>query len=157
MSYVESNGNIEVAAAHALKTVTPQGQVVYGDALTYTLVITAKPGDHLSIYDLLDDTTLTRFVEQPPGITSLDLTSGTLRLGSIITGTLTVTPTNQITVSFVVHVGISGTETLPAYITNQAYICLVGGTDDDCAWSNQVRNLAFLPYAIYLPVILREH
>jgi hypothetical protein len=33
------------------KSVTPQGQVYYGDELTYTLVISAAPGTQLGLYD----------------------------------------------------------------------------------------------------------
>jgi PKD repeat protein len=75
--------------------------------------------------------------------------------GGIITGTLTVTPTNQVTVRFVVQAGGSGTAALPADITNRACIYLAGGTLGGCAWSNEVTNP--LVWSVYLPLILRSY
>ena len=130
------------------KTVTPTGQVRHGDELTYTLVISAAPGVQLGLYDPLTTTTFTRFVERPT-------TSVITHAGGIITGTLTVTPTNQVTVRFVVQAGGSGTAMLPADITNRACIYLAGGTLGGCAWSNEVTNP--LVWSVYLPLILRSY
>jgi len=130
------------------KTVTPTGQVRHGDELTYTLVISAAPGVQLGLYDPLTTTTFMRFVEQP--------TTGVItHADGIITGTLTVTPTNQVTVRFVVQAGASGTAVLPANITNRACIYLAGGTLGGCAWSNEVTNP--LVWSVYLPLILRSY
>ena len=130
------------------KTVTPTGQVRHGDELTYTLVISAAPGVQLGLYDPLTTTTFTRFVERPT-------TSVITHADGIITGTLTVTPTNQVTVRFVVQAGASGTAALPANITNHACIYLAGGTLGGCAWSNEVTNP--LVWSVYLPLILRSY
>jgi hypothetical protein len=62
------------------------GQVSYGDALTYTVVISAAPGTEMVLYDPLLGTTFDRFLVQPEGV---EHASG------VITGTLTVTPTHQ--------------------------------------------------------------
>ncbi|MDY6876692.1 MAG: PKD domain-containing protein [Chloroflexota bacterium] len=130
------------------KTVTPTGQVRHGDELTYTLVISAAPGVQLGLYDPLTTTTFMRFVERPT-------TSAITHAAGIITGTLTVTPTNQVTVRFVVQAGGSGTAELPADITNRACIYLAGGTLGGCAWSNEVTNP--LVSSIYLPLIMRSY
>ena len=47
------------------KTVTPTGEVAYGDALTYTLIVSAALGTQLGLYDPLTGTTFMHFVEQP--------------------------------------------------------------------------------------------
>jgi len=130
------------------KSVTPAGQVDYGDEITYTLVISAVPGVQVGLYDPLIVTTFLRFVELPTGIT--------LSVG-IITGTLTVMPSNQVMVSFVTEVGVPGTAGITVAVVNSACVYPVGGTLDDCVWSNEVINSAFRPYSIYLPVILCKH
>jgi hypothetical protein len=130
-----------------IKTVIPQGQVSYGDELTYTLVISTVVDMPVGLYDPLEGTTFTRFVERPTGVICSDDT---------ITGTLTVTPTNQITVSFVVQVDTSGTAGVTVDVTNSARICPIGGTLGDCVWSNEVTNPAFQPYSIYLPLVVRN-
>jgi parallel beta-helix repeat protein len=137
-----------VPAPRIAKTVTPQGQVNYGDELIYTLVISATPGMQLGIYDPLTSTTFLRFVESVGGITCTNYT---------ITGTLTVTPTNQITVSFVVQVGVPGTVGWTVDVTNRACVFPVGGTLGACVWSNEVTNSAFRPYDIYLPITMRNY
>ncbi|MBN2001941.1 MAG: hypothetical protein JXA21_01185 [Anaerolineae bacterium] len=131
------------------KSVTPEGQVDYGDEITYTLTISAENGTQVRLYDRLVGTTWLRSVGQlPMGITHDD---------GILTGTLMVTPANQVTVDFVTQLDIPGTAGITATIANRACVYPVGGTLDNCIWSNEVANFAFLPYRIYLPVTLRNY
>jgi hypothetical protein len=130
------------------KQVIPQGQVDYGDQLTYTLVISASPGTQLSLYDPMTETTCLHFVEPLTGIECVD---------NVITGTLEVTPTNQVTVSFVVQVGVPGTVGWTMDVSNRACVYPAGGTvEEDCTWSRPVTNEAFHPYDIFLPLVLRN-
>ena len=141
-------GEASPPAALVTKSVTPEDQVNYGDALTYTLVISAEVGTQLGLYDPLTDTTFLRFVEQPTGID---------HVANVITGTLEVTPTNQVTVSFVTQVGVPGTVGWTTDVSNRACVYPVGGTvEGDCIWSNEVTNEAFRPYGIFLPLVLRK-
>jgi 6-phosphogluconolactonase (cycloisomerase 2 family) len=125
------------------KSVSPDGMVSYGDELTYTVVISITPGTQVAFYDLLEGTTFLRFLAQPTGVEAAN---------DVITGSLTVTPTNQITVSFVAQVNVPATALLPVAVTNRACVYEVGGTLANCAWSNEVTNPR--PYIIYLPVVL---
>jgi N-acetylneuraminic acid mutarotase len=129
------------------KMVTPQGQVEYGDELAYTLVISATPGTQVGLYDPLADTTFARFIEQPQGV---------VHSGGVITGTLTITPTNQIIVSFGVRVDVPAMAGEVVIVTNRACVYLVGETLDNCVWSNEVENPASRPHRLYLPVVLRD-
>jgi hypothetical protein len=140
----------EVVSTTVTKTVAPEGMVNYGDKLTYTLVISGLPGSQLTLYDALEGTTFVRFVERP-------ITSTIVHASGVITGTLTVIPTNVITVSFVVEVGVPGTAGWTISVTNRACVYPVGGTiEGDCIWSDTVTNDAFRPYDIYLPLVLRS-
>jgi hypothetical protein len=140
------------------KTVTPQGLVAYGDELTYTLVISAAPGKWLRLYDPLQGTTFQRFVERPSGMSHGDgVISGTVYLGGFITGTLEITPSNQVTVSFVTRVGIPGTVGWTANVTNRACAYSYGGTLSGCTWSNEVTNRALRASHIYLPLMMRGY
>ena len=129
------------------KVVTPQGQVNYGDELTYTLVISDMRGAQVALYDPLDGTTFVRLVTSTTGITHDN---------GIIAGTLMVTPTDQITVSFVVKVETPGTAGWTITVTNSACVIPLNGTLGNCIWSNEVSNPAFRPYKIYLPVMMRD-
>jgi hypothetical protein len=117
-------------SAQATKTVTPEGPVAYGDPLTYTLVISAPVGTEMELYDPLIATTFERFAAQPEGV---------LHAHGAITGTVLVTPTGQITVSFLVEV--DATQGLLGSATNKACIRPTGGLLADCLWSNDVANL----------------
>jgi hypothetical protein len=139
MGAYEATTGIAPALASVEKAVLPLGQVNFGDTLTYFLVISATPGTQVGLYDPLEGTTFTGFVEQPPGVTH---SSGA------ITGTLTVTPSNHITVSFVAQVGVPGTTGMTVNVTNRACVIPFGGTLDGCTWSNGVTNPAFRPYSI---------
>jgi hypothetical protein len=129
-----------------LKSVTPTNTVACGDELTYTLTISAASGVQLGLYDPLTGTIFQRFVAPVEGITHTNRT---------ITGTLTVTPTNQITVSFVVEVDGPGTLGWTGDVTNRACVYPFGGTLGGCIWSNEVTNPVFRPYETYLPMVLR--
>lgn len=131
------------------KLVTPTRAVNYSDELTYTLLISSTPGMEVGLYDLLEGTTLKRFVEQPN-------TANIVHTNGIITGTLMVSPTNQVIVSFVVEVGIPGTAGWTVSVTNKACVYPLGATLDDCVWSNEVMNDAFRPHSIFLPMVLRN-
>jgi hypothetical protein len=135
------------------KSVTPQGQVAYGDEITYTLVISAAPGAQIGLYDPLASTTFLRFVERPLGVSYDGAISGTLQIGTV-TGTLTVpaTSTGLITVSFVAQVGLPGTTELPTSIRNRACVYPIEGTLGGCTWSNEVSNPVWL-YSVYLPMV----
>jgi hypothetical protein len=147
-----------VPATSIAKMVTPQGTVNYGDELTYTLVISAAPGIWLGLFDPLEGTTFQRFVERPPGTWHADgVVGGTVYLGGYITGTLEVTPSNQVTVSFVTQVGIPGTAGWTANVTNRACAYPYGETLSGCIWSDEVTNRAFRACNIYLPLMMRTH
>jgi hypothetical protein len=126
------------------KAVAPAGQVQFGDTLTYTVAITATPGTQLTFFDPLQGTVFERFVSQPAGIVH---SNGT------ITGSLTVTPTQNAVVAFVVRVNAPGTIGFTAPVTNRACILPFGGTLGGCVWSNEVSNASTRPYQIYLPFV----
>lgn len=132
------------------KWVAPQGQVDYGNELTYTLVISAAPGTQFGLYDPLEGTTFSHFVagQRPAGI---------VRDDNVITGTLEVTPTNQVTVSFVTQVGVPGTVGWTMDVSNRACVYPISGTvAGDCIWSNEVTNEALHPFDIFLPLVMRN-
>lgn len=138
---------VESTAVSIRKTVSPTGQVDYGGELTYTLVISAASGAQFGLYDPLDGTTFLRFVERPAGVAHSN---------GVITGQLTVTPTSQVTVSFVTQVGIPSTVGWTVTVTNKACVYPVDGTLDHCTWSNEVMNPVFRPHMIYLPLVMRS-
>jgi hypothetical protein len=129
------------------KSVTPTGMVNYGDFLTYTLSISATPGIEVGIYDPLTSTNFVRFVEPLAGIAYTD---------RVITGTIMITPTNQITVSFVVQVGVPGTVGIYVDVSNAACVYRAAQTISMCEWSNTVTNQAYRPYTIFLPLVMRN-
>ena len=129
------------------KQVLPEGQVRYGDKLTYTLVISGAPGAEVGIYDPLTSTTFIRFVEKPDGIEYAN---------HAITGTMVITPTNSVTLSFVVQVGVPGTVGIYVDVSNTACIYPAGQTISMCKWSNTVTNQAYRPYTIFLPLVVRN-
>jgi PKD repeat protein len=141
-------GRVSVEQSSILtKTVVPPTAVEDGDELTYTIVISAAPGVQVGFYDRLTHTTFVRFVERPS-------TSGITHTGGVVTGTLTVTPTNQVTLSFAVRVN-PGTLAHADGIANRACIYPFGGTLEGCVWSNTVVNL--LIRRLYLPLLLRSY
>jgi C1A family cysteine protease len=126
----------EAFGAQITKSVTPVGQVSYGDALTYTVVISAAPGTEMALYDPLLGTTFDRFLVQPQGVE---------HAGDSITGTVAVTSTSQTTVSFVVGVAVPTVAGLTVSVTNEACVYPTDWTLDDCLWSDPVANDAFRP------------
>jgi len=137
----------EQLSATITKSVSPDGQVLYGDELTYTLVISGIPGMEVSLYDPLTSTTFVHFTEQPTGVEYAN---------HAITGTLTITPINQITISFVVEVGVPGTIGIYVDVSNKACVYPVGQTSNKCEWSNTVVNQVYRPYTIFLPLVVRN-
>jgi PKD repeat protein len=129
------------------KTVVPITPVESGEELTYTIVISAAPGMQVGFYDPLTHTTFVRFLERPP-------TSDITHAGGAVTGTLTVTPNNRVTLSFVVRVK-SGTLAHAGEIANHACIYPFGGTLGGCEWSNTVVNP--LIRHLYLPHVMRSY
>lgn len=134
---------------------TPAGALTYGDEVTYTLVIAAAQGTRTRLYDPLLDLTFDHFITRPEGVITATgaLPDGTL--GDMVTGTLEVTPTEQVTIQFVARAGAPGTIIAPEVITNRACVYPISGTIADCRWSNTVINQE--PFHIYLPLILRSH
>jgi len=74
------------------KSVTPQGQVNYGDELTYTLVISAVPGASVALYDPLEGINFLRFVEQPPAVTHVDTINSDTSRGFELTSIVSTKP-----------------------------------------------------------------
>ncbi len=136
--------------AQVEKSGTPAGLLAYGNEVTYTLVISAAQGTRTRLYDPLPDLTFARFITRPEGVIS---TTGAL--GDMVTGTLEITPTEQVTIQFVARAGVTGTIVAPDVITNRACVYPITGTVADCRWSNTVVNRE--PFDIYLPLILRNH
>ncbi len=134
-------------SAMITKTVNPKDEVLYGDELTYTLVISSIPGTKLNVYDPLVNITYLRFLEQPDDVDYVD---------QAITGTVTITPTNQMTISFVAQVGAPSTIGVYADITNKACVYVDGESIIGCIWSNPVTNRAFHPYNVFLPLVMRR-
>lgn len=146
LSNAEIVHSTTVYAPSGTKTVTPTGQVHCSDRLTYTLVISATPGTQVGLYDPLEGTTWITFTQQPAGVSHAD---------GVITGTLEVTSTDPITVSFDVRASIPVTPGGVATVTNRACIYPLGGTLGDCVWTNMVANTV-LPCEIYLPLVLKR-
>jgi hypothetical protein len=123
-----SQGGDDTTLMAISKAVTPTGKVDIGDLLTYTLSILATPGSELGLYDPLVDTTFVSFLPPPvPGISHQD---------GIVTGSLTVSPTSQLTVEFLVQVSGGAGPT----VSNTACIYVLPGTPEYCQWSNEVVN-----------------
>jgi hypothetical protein len=129
------------------KYVVPKGEVAYGERLTYTLVVSAPNGVQAALYDPLTGTVFSHFLTRPDGVAHED---------NVIAGTLTVTPTNQVTVSFVAQVEVPETVGWTDTVTNQACVYPFDGSLGGCVWSNEVINPAFQPHEVYLPLVLRE-
>ena len=137
---IQSLGGDDTTLMAISKAVIPSGKVNIGDLLTYTLSILATPGSELGLYDPLDDTTFLSFL--PPPV------SGIVHQDGVVTGSLTVSPTSQVTVAFVVQVPEGAGPT----ISNRACIYVLPGTPEWCEWSNEVVNDVWQPPGI--PVLL---
>lgn len=74
-----------------------------------------------------------------------------------ITGTLTVTPSERLTVGFAVQMGVPGTAGWTTDVTNRACVYPADGKTDECIWSDTVTNRAFRPYGVYLPLVVKGH
>lgn len=110
------------------KSVMPEGTVNRGDLLTYTVQISTIAGSQLGIYDPLTGTTFVRFA--PP------LPAGIIHDNGAITGTLTVSPTSEVSLTFVVEVSAGASIS----VANAGCAYALPGAVDECRWSNQVSN-----------------
>jgi hypothetical protein len=128
------------------KLANPVGQVDYGDLVTYTLFISETPGTQIHLYDPLTTTRFLRFVERPTGITYVTPT---------ITGTLNISTSDFVVVSFIVQVATPITRGVTDTIRNHACSYALGQTLGFCRWSNEVTHEAFRPYEVFLPLVLR--
>jgi hypothetical protein len=117
--------------AQITKSVTPTGEVEYGDRLIYTLAISASPGTEMALYDPLLGTTFDRFLAQPTGLEHVD---------GAITGTLSVTSTGTLTASFAVNVDVPDFPWKRGSVVNKACVRPVGGQFAGCLWSVDVAN-----------------
>jgi len=141
------NSMTQPAQLSVIKSVSPQGQVSYGEQLLYTLEISSTSEAEVGVYDPLTGTTFVTFVDQPGNV---------IHQSGVITGTLTASADDRVTVSFIVQVAIPGTVGWTVDLANRACVYPVEGTViDDCTWSNEVVNEASHPYEVYLPLILR--
>jgi hypothetical protein len=143
-SVATATHDITLVAIGIVNSVAPEGQIKYRDQLTYTLVVFAPPGADVAIYDSLDGPTFAGFVERPSGITQTD---------NIITGSLTATPTQFVTVTFVAQATFSGTVT--SAITNRACVRVPSDPLSLCTWSNQTSNAVSWPYSVFLPIVIK--
>jgi hypothetical protein len=123
------------------------GQVKYGEEMTYTLSLTGAIGTEVALYDPLQGTEFLRFVEQPGTITHDD---------GVVTGTVEIGSGDCVTVRFAVRVTVPATGGTTADVVNSVQACPVGGTADDCVWSNEVVHTSTRSYRMYLPLIVRE-
>lgn len=135
-----------------LKQVTPSGPraVNWGDLLTYTVQIITPTNGALVFYDRVPTFTtyLTDSLDAP---TSVDYYSH----ADAISGTLNLTATVPVTVSFAVRVVVTGTADLSPLIANRACVHPTGAGLADCLWSNEVWNFTYV-WAACLPIILHS-
>jgi len=90
------------------KQVSPPGTVNRGHLLTYTVHISTAPGSQLGLYDPLAGTVFVDFLPPVP--------AGIVHVDGVVTGTVTVTPSSQLTLTFVVEVSAGATVS----VTNRA-------------------------------------
>ncbi len=137
----------EAAVQFAItKSVTPTGQVAYGDLLTYTLLISTSADAVVGLYDPLEGSTFRAFA--PP-------VAGVQAAGGAITGRVVLTAHQPVTVRFVVQVGVPATAGWEVDLRNRACLYPWGGSLADCRWSNAVVNRALRRHPLYLPLITR--
>jgi hypothetical protein len=127
------------------KSVIPLGPISYDSGmLTYTLVISTQPGVELNIYDLLTPMEFSSWVTAPP--------AGVVAQPGAITGTLTVTPTSMLTLTFVTQL-----DDPAATVRNRGCVYPLGMSTDSCIWSNTVSNRVIWPYNTFLPLVMRAY
>ncbi|MBN1891115.1 MAG: carboxypeptidase regulatory-like domain-containing protein [Thermoflexales bacterium] len=143
----------DFAASTIRKLVNPvrAGAVNYGEVLTYSIQVIAPTAQALALYDHVPTYTLylNGSLEAPPGV-SYDLSA------NVISGTIDLAAAVPATVSFAVHVGITGTATFPVFIVNRACVRSPGSGLADCLWSNEVRSFTYA-WLTYLPLVVRNN
>ncbi len=129
------------------KRVEPVAPVVNGSLLTYTLVFSDPTGSEVRLYDPLNPYLVWQgFVGVPPaGVSFSD---------GAISGTLTLSPTHPLTLSFTVRAQVPGTAFVgrQTLITNTAFFC-VGGTGCALAPANTVSSTIVPLHAVFLPLV----
>jgi len=134
-----------------VKSVTPAGTIANGSALMYTLVFSTSEDTTLHLYDPLDiNLTWRGFVGDVPD---------TLTYTTALTGTVTLSATQPLTVSFTVDVNLPEASFVNEYaqVTNTAYYYFPGESMALMRPSNEVVSTVYnglLEY-IYLPLVLR--
>jgi hypothetical protein len=151
------NGGIDafvakIAQLTILKQVSPSGPcaVNFSDLLTYTVQVSTTTSGALVIYDPVPTYTsyLTGSLSAPAGV-AYDTPS------NAISGTLNLSATLPVTVSFAVQVEVTGTASFSPLIVNRACVHPVGSGLANCLWSNEVWDFTYA-WLTYLPVILRN-
>lgn len=138
---------IEEPVMEIAKSVEAGSRVEYGDPLTYTLVLTLSPDYPVHLTDPLNGLGFDHFVTPVSGITYAN---------GEISGTLSITQSGAITVSFV------ATATAPsqpghAIVENRACIYGVEQTPNDCVWSNSVQTEVYhWAGNLYLPLVVKN-
>jgi leucine-rich repeat protein SHOC2 len=134
-----------------VKSVTPAGTIANGSALMYTLVLSTSEDTTLHLYDPLDTNLTWRgFVGDAPD---------TLTYTTALTGTVNLSATQPLTVSFTVDVNLPEASFVNEYaqVTNTAYYYFPGESMALMRPSNEVVSTIYdgpLEY-IYLPLVLR--
>lgn len=138
----------------AFKSVTPgaySAPLAAGDRLTYTVAIAFPDAAPRTFYDAIP--THTAYIPgslSAPGSVIYDAVS------NAITGTLTITPGELFTITFVVSSTITGTPQFAPKITNRACVLPAGAPLSDCTWSNEVVTRSYA-WRIFLPLTTRNH
>jgi len=140
-------------APTVLKQVTPSNPHAFnvGDSLTYTVQIITPTNGVLVFYDRVP--TYTTYITDSlnaPASVAYDTPS------NAISGTLNLTASVPVTVSFAVRVEIMGTVGFAPLVVNRACVHPVESSLAECLWSNEVWSLTYARLT-YLPVILRNH
>ncbi len=132
----------------ATKSVIPAGSIPTGAQLTYTIAVSGAPGTQVGVYDPVTQTTFVRFTAQPAGV---------IYANHAITGVLSIPPTGQTTIAFVVQANAQETPGVYPNITNVACLYPPELPLSACRWSNTVVNRVFNPTdIIFLPVVIRN-
>ncbi len=137
------------------KRATPsgfEGAVSLGDRLTYTLRLISPEDVSLAVYDPLP--THTQYINGSlSGAPSVGYDAGL----HAISGTVALSATTPLTITFGVQVRVMGTVGFAPQIVNRACIHPPDGDEglSGCEWSNQVVNYTYLR-SIYLPLVTRQ-
>ncbi len=151
-----SAGGEEAPIYIIAKAVAPpsESSVNYGDSITYTVVLFGLRNTSVHLYDPLDrGLSWQGFVTAPPDVhfNAAD---------HAVTGTVTFSPTTQVTVTFQVRVGVGAPGDIRAgwsAITNTAYFYFPDETLGMAVASNVVTTRVFRMAYIYLPLVIRDY